>query len=71
MLDRPTYTVLVTPANDGHAFELTVPSLGNTETVALDLLEGEVLIRQAIALALDTDDTDSFDVDLQEPQPGT
>jgi len=67
---RHTYLVVARPADDGHAVELAVPELGDTHTAALDLLEGEVLIRRAIALAIDTTDIGSFDVDIREAQAG-
>jgi hypothetical protein len=67
---RSTYLVVAAPEPDGHAVRLQVPELADTSTVALDLLEGEVLIRQAIALAIDTEDTASFDVDIVEATPG-
>ena len=70
MSDRPNYRVVVTPEPDGHALRLDVPELAEISTVALDLLEGEVLVRQAIAIATATDDTSSFDVDLVESTPG-
>ena len=70
MADRHTYLVLAQPSWDGHALDLSVPELGETHTTALDLLEGEVLIRQAIALAIDTNDTASFEVDIRESEPG-
>ena len=70
MLDRHRYVVVASPEPDGHAIRLDVPELGETSTVALDLIEGEVLVRQAIALATGTADTGSFDVDVVEADPG-
>jgi len=61
---------LATPEDDGQTIRLEVPELADTSTVALDLVEGEVLVRQAIALATESDDPNSFDVDLIEATPG-
>jgi hypothetical protein len=69
MDERRTYLVVARPADDGHAVELVVPELGDTHTAALDLVEGEVFIRQTIALAIDTTDTESFDVEIREADP--
>ena len=70
METHPTYLVVAAPEPDGRAVRLEVPELADTWTVALDLLEGEVLIRQAIALAIDAEDTTSFDVEIVESAAG-
>ena len=67
---RRSYLVVARPEPDGHAIRLEVPELADTSTVALDLTEGEVLVRQAIAIATNTDDTNSFDLDVVEDGPG-
>ena len=41
-----------------------MPQLADVGTVAFDLVEGEVLVRQAIAIETDVDDTASFDIEL-------
>jgi hypothetical protein len=58
------------PEPDGHALRLDAPEPGDTSAVALDLLEGEVPIRQAIAIAIDEADTGSFDVEIVQATPG-
>lgn len=70
MSGRRSYLVVATPEPDGRSIRLQVPELADTSTVALDLLEGEVLVRQAIAIATDTDDTNGFDVEMVEATPG-
>jgi len=70
MRKRHSYRVLATPEDDGQTIRLEVPELADTSTVALDLVEAEVLVRQAIALATESDDPNSFDVDLIEATPG-
>jgi hypothetical protein len=70
MSERHCYRVVATPEDGGHTIRLVVPELADTSTVALDLVEGEVLVRQAIAMATDADDPNSFDVDLVEATPG-
>ena len=64
-----TYTVVATPEPDGQTIHFEVPDLADTSTVALDLLEGEVLIRQAIAIQLGTDIA-AFDLEFIEATPG-
>jgi hypothetical protein len=70
MSKRHSCRVVARPENDGQTIRLEVPELADTSTVALDLVEGEVLVRQAIALATESDDPNSFDVDLIEATPG-
>ena len=71
MSERHSYLVVATPEENGQTIRLDVPELVGTGTVALDLIEGEVLVRQAIAIATDADDPNSFDVDLVEAIPGS
>lgn len=67
---RRTFLVLAAPTGDGDAIALSVPELGDTSTVALDETEGEVLVRQAISLALGDADPQSFDIEVRADQPG-
>ena len=67
---RRTYRVVATPDPDGRSIRFDVAELADTSTVALDVVEGEVLVRQAIAIAIDTDDTHSFDVEIVDAEPG-
>ena len=41
-----------------------MPQLADVGTVAFDLVEDEVLVRQAIAIETDADDIASFDIEL-------
>ena len=70
MNGRQTYRVVATPEPDGRSIRFDVPELTDTSTVALDAVEGEVLVRQAIAIAIDTEDTQSFDVEIVDAHPG-
>ena len=70
MTTHRTYIVLATPTEDGEAIALSVPELANTSTVALDTTEGEVLVREAIALAIDEPDRHSFEVEIRAAEPG-
>jgi len=46
---------------------LSVAELPHVAASALDLLEGEVLVREAIAVELGLDDKHSFDIELVLP----
>ena len=67
---RRSYRVVACPEPDGRSIRFEVPELADTSTVALDVLEGEVLVRQAIAIATNSDDTASFDVEMVDAAPG-
>lgn len=69
-MPRTSYLVIVETEPDGEVLHLRVPQLGDVSTTALDLLEGEVLIRQAISIAINDTDSAAFDIDMVEEAAG-
>ena len=69
-MPRTSYLVIVETEPDGKVLHLRVPQLGDVSTTALDLLEGEVLIRQAISIATNLTDSAAFDIDMVEEAAG-
>ncbi len=62
---RRGFTVQAVPLDE--TWTLSVAGLPHVAASALDLLEGEVLVREAIAVELGLDDKHSFDIELVLP----